>query len=106
MAKDIKYPFLLKEERIKIPVLREKDSAWVGAFLNEDGTTEINAFAGHHTPESCWVVCRAYNGRVGYSEEQVEKILKQYGYGKKGQKKQKGKKDKKGKKKKKKKDKS
>ena len=91
----LKYPRIIKIERLQIPVFREKDKAWVAAYLNEDGTTEMNGFAGHHTEESCWRVCLAYNGRIGYSEERTKEILKEMGYGKKDKKDKKQKKDKK-----------
>jgi phosphosulfolactate phosphohydrolase-like enzyme len=95
MAKpELKYPQVIKEERLKVPSYRDKDETFIGSYLNADGTIEENGFAGHHTEESCWIVCKAYNKRVGYSDEKTKEIIKKLGYGKKI-KKDKGKKDKK-----------
>lgn len=79
MKKD-KYPIKFKGDkvRLKLPVYSKKKGFWMCAYLNKDGTTEYQGFAGHDTEESCWVCCRAHNKRVGYDPKAVKKFIKTY----------------------------
>ena len=88
----VKYPKTYKKEKdyIKIPIL--SNGKFSSFILFKNGELKKESFAEHHTKESCWICCRAYNNRIGYSEKEVSKIIKKYfknGKGKEEEKKQK-----------------
>lgn len=90
----LKYPikFQNQQEYINVPVFTE--NTWWCAKLEKDGTTTKSGFAGHLTEASCQICCTAHNKRIGCSDKDVKKLIREYH----GQKESKGKKSKKGKK--------
>jgi hypothetical protein len=77
--KKFKYPKVVKTYvEIKIPV-KQENGEWRSALLHKDGSTTVQSFAAHETAQSCWVCCDAHNKRLGFSDEEVQQILKHYG---------------------------
>lgn len=71
-----KYPIKNIKERAKIPIFIE-NKGWKSAHVNADLSfdTKTHWICYHETEESCWIPCKAFNKRVGYSEEQINQLL-------------------------------
>lgn len=75
----MKYPKIIKTEiELEFPLHQENGGKWIAARLHKNGTHAITGHAEHHTKESCQIVCKAYNNRVGFTDKEVKKILKKY----------------------------
>ena len=50
----------------------------MSGFLLKTGAIRELKGVEHHTEKSCWVCCKAFNKRVGYSKEDVKALIKKY----------------------------
>tara|TARA_B100000953_G_scaffold300250_1_gene304413 strand:+ start:7920 stop:8294 length:375 start_codon:yes stop_codon:yes gene_type:complete len=70
----MKYP--VDNNLAKIPKMNDEGKFQIYEITADFKYGERKGLADHHTFESCWICCRAYNNRVGYSDKEILKIIK------------------------------